>query len=88
MLVAYRSVVGGISVNFRRYIGQLSVVKRSIVGRISYATHIRIPYDIMTSFLKIWFSNSCCCIKYHFLVRISLASFFSIKLKKSVVSLR
>ena len=29
-------------------------------------------YDIMGSSLKISFSNGCCCIKCHFLVRISL----------------
>ena len=28
-------------------------------------------YDVMGSSLKIWFSNGCCCIRYHFLVRIS-----------------
>ena len=31
----YRSTVGGISVNCRRYIGELSVVYRSTVGGIS-----------------------------------------------------
>ena len=29
-------------------------------------------YDIMGSSLKIRFSNGCCCISYHFLVKISL----------------
>ena len=31
-------------------------------------------YDIMSGFLKIWFSNGFCCIRYHFLelLRISL----------------
>ena len=28
-------------------------------------------YDIMYSSLKIGFSNGCCCIRYHFLVKIS-----------------
>ena len=28
-------------------------------------------YDVMGGSLKIWFSNGCCCIRYHFLVRIS-----------------
>ena len=29
-------------------------------------------YDIMWGSLKIRFSNGCCCIRYHFLVKISL----------------
>ena len=29
-------------------------------------------YDIMSGSLKIRFSNGCCCIRYHFLVKISL----------------
>ena len=29
-------------------------------------------YDIMGGSLKIWFRNGCCCIEYHFLVRVSL----------------
>ena len=29
-------------------------------------------YDIMGGSLKIRFSNGCCCIRYHFLVKISL----------------
>ena len=28
-------------------------------------------YDIMGGSLNIWFGNGCCCIRYHFLVRIS-----------------
>ena len=29
-------------------------------------------YDIMGGSLKIRFSNGCCCIRYHFLVKVSL----------------
>ena len=29
-------------------------------------------YDIMGGSLRIWFSNGCCCIRYHFLVKIYL----------------
>ena len=29
-------------------------------------------YDIMGGSLKIQFSNGCCCIRYHFLVKVSL----------------
>ena len=29
-------------------------------------------YDIMCGSLKIRFSNGCCCIRYHFLVKVSL----------------
>ena len=29
-------------------------------------------YNIMGGALKIWFSSGCCCIRYHFLVRISV----------------
>ena len=29
-------------------------------------------YDIMGGSLKIRFSNDCCCIRYHFLVKVSL----------------
>ena len=35
-------------------------------------TELPFPYDIMGGSLKIWFSNGCCCTRYHFLFKISL----------------